>query len=119
MLLRRILWVHALITAAAGIVLFVAPEAIPATVGIRLEGPERLLTYFLGAAELAVAFLSVAGSRLQGQAQWLIVQTLILFHLATAAGELLAMMQGGSQRLWWNVLLRVLVSIILFGCSKR
>jgi len=49
---------HALVTAAAGIVLVAAPAAIPGTVGIRLETGAELLCYLLAGAEFGFAALS-------------------------------------------------------------
>jgi hypothetical protein len=55
--LKGLLIIHGLITFAASIVLVIAPTVIPKTVNIDISGNEYLLSYFLGAAELAIAFL--------------------------------------------------------------
>ena len=44
--------------------LAVVPAAIPATVGIDLDPEAYLLSYFLAAAELAIALLSLGATRL-------------------------------------------------------
>jgi hypothetical protein len=55
--LRILFLAHAAVTFAAGIVLIAAPAAIPSSVGIDMAPDHYLLSHFLGAAELAVAFL--------------------------------------------------------------
>jgi hypothetical protein len=80
-LLRAVFVVHGLITLAGAIVLTVFPTAIPSVVGIRLERPEYLLVYLVGAAELAAAVLSFGAARLTDRAAlWLIVLTFVVLH---------------------------------------
>lgn len=113
---------HACITLAAGIVLIAAPAYIPATVNIRLNPEAYLLSYFLGAAEIALAFLSFFASRLKGnEAIRLIASCFALFHLLTALAELYALTQGADSGLLANVLVRFMVSALFlyFGIYKR
>jgi hypothetical protein len=108
MLLSRLLVVHALLTGAAGVVLIGAPALIPQAVDLPLPPGAYLLCYLLGAAELALAYLSYAGRRLtDAPARRLLCYTLCFFHGATAGVELLALYQGSSPTLWANVALRV------------
>lgn len=65
---RRVLLAHAVITAAAGLVLIVRPKAIPAAVGIPLTPDAFLLSYLLAAAEWGFAVLSWLGARMQDSA---------------------------------------------------
>ena len=119
MSLRALLLIHAAITLAAAIVLVAAPPLIPSTVGIALSSDAYLLCYLLGAAELAVAYLSFAGSRIaEPNALRLIVSTIVVFHLATAAVELYAFTRGVSGRILANVALRVII-VLLFTYHSR
>jgi hypothetical protein len=87
-LLRIVLIVHGIITLAAAVVLAVLPATIPATVGIELEPEAYLLSYFLAAAELAIAMLSLGATRLTDPAAiGLIVAVFVVFHVSTAALE--------------------------------
>jgi hypothetical protein len=80
-LLRAVFVVHGFITLAGAVVLTVFPTAIPSVVGIRLERPQYLLVYLVGAAELAVAVLSFGAARLTDRgALWLIVLTFVVLH---------------------------------------
>lgn len=86
---ERFLFVaHGVVTLAATVVLAVWPEAIPATVGIRMEPADHLLSYFLAAAELAIGMLSIGAARLADpRAIRLIAASFAVFHLATAVLE--------------------------------
>lgn len=113
--LKRLLLIHAFITLVASIVLVVSPPLIPRTVGIELAPSQYLLCYFLGAAELAIACLSFAAARLNdNQALQAVCTGFIVFHLATAALEVYALLQGTSARLMGNVFLRVLISALFY-----
>lgn len=114
-LLYGCLVIHAAITFAAGIVLILMPGAIPSTVDIDLPQKANLLAYFLGAAEIAIAFLSFGARKIKDVAALsLIIWTFIVFHLATALVELYDMVLNGySFVLLINVFVRVGV-IVLF-----
>lgn len=120
--LRKLLVIHAVITLAAGIVLVLAPNFIPRTVGIHVDSQAYLICYFLGAAELGLAFLSYYARTLRdAEALRLIVWTFIVFHASTAALEIYAFTQGLSAIIWANVAVRV-IAVILFahvGLSKQ
>ena len=101
---------HAAITAAAGVVLVVAPQAIPAAVGIRLPPGADLLCYLLAAAEFGFAALSYWGARSPDpRAMRGAVLACAVLHGASAALELLALARGADDRLWYNVVARVVV----------
>lgn len=109
--LKVLLLIHGLITLAASIVLIVAPTAIPKTVNIDISSNEYLLCYFLGAAELSIAFLSFFGRKIEDKkALRLICSTFIVFHLATGALEAYALIQGMSSKIVFNILLRVIIT---------
>ena len=110
----RILFiVHGVVTAAAGVVLIVAPGLIPSTVGITLGADANLLPYLLGAVELGVAVLSIAASRLRDAAAIrLIAVSFAVLHGVTAVVEVLALAQGADPFLWGNVALRVVVAVL-------
>lgn len=120
MKLRNLLAIHAFITLAAGIKLIVEPERIPKIVGISVDQSAYLLCYLLGAAELALAFLSFHSSKLtDGKSLRLICSTFILFHAATAAVEILAFAQGTSAKIWANIALRVLIVFLFWYYGIR
>ncbi|MFI7136168.1 hypothetical protein ACIBQ1_61730 [Nonomuraea sp. NPDC050153] len=110
--LRILLTLHGLVTLAAGVVLIVAPGLVPSAVGISVPEDAYLVCYLLGAAELAVAFLSFATLR-QPDGVRLAAQTLIAFHGCTAAVEAYAFTRGVHVSIWANVALRLAV-IALF-----
>lgn len=112
--------IHAVITFAAGIVLIVAPGAIPSTVDIDVPQKANLLAYFLGAAEIAIAFLSFGTRKIKdATALSLIIWTFIVFHLATALVELYDMaLNGYSPVLLMNVFVRIGVVILFLHLGK-
>lgn len=113
--LERLLFViHGLVTLAAGVVLVVFPGAIPATVGISTEPSEYLLSYFLAAAEIAVAILSIGAARLNDVAAIrLIAGTFGIFHGATAVFEMVHLVVSSfSPVLAANVLVRLAVGAL-------
>lgn len=113
--LKVLLLVHGLITFAASIVLVFAPAAIPKTVNIEISPGEYLLCYFLGAAELSIAFLSVFARKIEDRlALRLISITFIVFHLATAILEVFALYNGLSPKIIFNVFLRIVISILFW-----
>ncbi|MFI7637319.1 hypothetical protein [Nonomuraea sp. NPDC049400] len=113
--LRILLTFHGLITLAAGMVLIAAPGLIPSAVGVRVPADAYLVCYLLGAAELAVSFLSFAGRSLrQSDGARLVAQTMIVFHGCTAAVEAYAFTRGVHAAIWANVALRMAV-IALFA----
>ena len=121
MILKIIFVVHALITLAAGMVLIIVPELIPSTVNIRLDPKAYLLSYFLGAAEIALAFLSFFATRLKSdEAIRLIASCFALFHFLTGATEIYALIRGADSGLWANVALRAVVTLLFlyFGIYK-
>lgn len=104
---------HALLTLAAGLVLIVAPGAIPGFVGIQVTPGANLLGYLLGAAEVSLAVLSYFGRQLSDRpALRLVCLTFMSFHSLTALVEVYAFTQGVSGRIWANVLLRVVVTAL-------
>lgn len=113
----RILFLaHGVVTAAAGVVLIVAPGLIPSTVGIALTPPQYLLPFLLAGAELGVAVISFAATRLTGRAVVYIALGFAVMHLATGALELIAPVS--SPVLYANIALRVVVTV-LFVLAAR
>ncbi|MDF5758051.1 hypothetical protein [Spongiactinospora sp. TRM90649] len=110
--LRILLTLHGLVTLAAGVVLIAAPGLVPSAVGISVPENAYLVCHLLGAAELAVAFLSFAALR-QPEGILLAVRTLIVFHGCAAAVEAYAFTRGLHASIWANVALRLAV-IALF-----
>jgi hypothetical protein len=111
--LARLFIIHAVVTLAAGIALIVSPNLIPATVGIRLNPSQYLMSYLLGASELGIAFLSFFAKNLRDVvAVRLISWTFIVFHLATAVVEVYALSQGVRVSLLGNMALRIVVAAL-------
>ena len=117
----RILFIaHGIVTAAAGVVLIVAPGLIPSVVQIELRPDANLLPYLLGAVELGVAVLSIGASRLtDAGAIRLIAVSFAVLHAASAIVELVALAQGTDALLWGNVALRVVVALLFAAAAAR
>lgn len=119
--LPRLLFLHALVTLAAGVVLIVAPGVIPGFVDIPVDRRANLLCYLLGAAEVSLAVLSYGSRNLSDRpAIRLICLTFIAFHALTAVVEVYAFSQGASARVWGNVGVRAVVVglFIHYGFGK-
>jgi hypothetical protein len=119
--LKALLIIHGLITLAATVVLIIAPNVIPGTVDIDISSKEYLLCYFLGAAELCIAFLSFFASKIEDKkALRLISSTFIVFHLATGTLETFALSQGTSSKILFNILLRIIITALFwyYGIHK-
>lgn len=113
--LQRLLLVHALITLAASVVLIVAPAVIPETINISIASNQYLLCYFLGAAEVSIAFLSFFARRIADKkALRVIAATFIVFHLMTAVLETIALIHGISLRIIFNIFLRIVISLLFW-----
>ncbi|MFD1539585.1 hypothetical protein [Nonomuraea guangzhouensis] len=119
--LRILLTLHALVTLAAGVVLIAAPGLIPGAVGVRVAPDDYLVCYLLGAAELAVAFLSFAGRSLRDpEAARLLTRTMIVFHACTAAVEAYAFARAAvDPSIWANVALRLVVIALFIQYGLR
>ena len=120
-ILKGLLIIHGLITCAAAIVLIIAPAAIPKTIGIDVSSDKYLLCYLLGAAELSIAFLSFFAREIKDKkALQIISSTFIVFHLATGALEINALMQGISSKIVFNIVLRIIITFLFwyFGIYK-
>jgi hypothetical protein len=113
--LAKLLTIHAALTFAAGVLLIVKPDLIPSTVGVHVDRSAHLVCYLLGAAELALAFLSFWSRKFRdAQVLRLVSVTFIVFHASTALVEVYAFSLGVSASIWINVALRVAV-VILFA----
>ncbi|RZS64565.1 hypothetical protein EV187_2952 [Agromyces ramosus] len=120
-LLRIVLIVHGIITLAAAVMLAVLPAAIPATVGIELDPEAYLLSYFLAAAELAIAMLSLGAIRMTDPAAvGLIVAVFVVFHLSTAVLELVYLASAPvTGVLIANIAVRVAAAAIFVIAWRR
>src|SRR5579863_6369434 len=118
--LRALLLVHGLITLAAAIVLVVVPGLIPALAGIELPADAYLLAYLLGAAQLAIAVLSLGGSRLGDLAALrLIAISCVALHAASAALILYAIHgQPVNRILVLNVIARCVIIVLFIALSR-
>lgn len=119
--IATLLFLHGIITFAAGIVLIVAPNAIPGVVGINLPQSSYLVPYLLGTAELCIAVISIGGSKLKDRAAIrTIIWSFLVLHGTTALIEIYAYSTGLSSLIWGNVILRVAVVALFayFGLFK-
>jgi hypothetical protein len=110
---RLVFLVHGIVTLAAAVVLAAFPAAIPATVGIVMEPSDFLLSYFLAAAELGIAVLSIGAARLSDSAAIrLIAAGFAIFHLATAALEsIYLLVEGVDAVLIVNIAVRFVAGV--------
>jgi hypothetical protein len=118
---RGIFIVHGVVTFAAAVVLVVVPAAIPSTVGISMDADEYLLSYFLAAAELCIAVLSLAAARLRdASAVRLIALSFATFHGATAILEVVFVLaEGASAVLLANIMVRVIAAVAFLLVARR
>lgn len=121
--LKLLLTIHAIVTLAAAIVLIVAPAVIPKTVDIAINHDQYLLSYFLGAAELGIAYLSFRSRKINdAYALRIIVISFIIFHAATGLLEIYALSRDTSPKIIVNILLRIaMVGLFCYYgiCKKK
>jgi hypothetical protein len=120
LLLRILFVVNAVATLAAGVVLFLFPAAIPATVGIVLAPEASFVAWLLGASEFAIAALAVGALLSREPAVWrLAALTLVVLHAASAVADLLALLQGFTLAVAVNLLVRlVLAAALVLGLPR-
>jgi hypothetical protein len=117
---RIVFVIHGIVTAAAAVVLIVAPQVIPLAIGIHLPREANLVSYLLGAVELGVAVLSVAAAWLaDSPAVRLIAMVFVVMHAVTALVEIIAITEGASPLVWANVAFRVVVAGIFVAVALR
>src|SRR6218665_1020952 len=98
-----LLLVHGLITFAASVVLILAPAAIPKMVDIYISPDPYLLCYFLGAAQMSIAFLSFFARNISDPyALRIVCSSFIVFHIATALLEIYAFIKGVDSAILFN-----------------
>jgi hypothetical protein len=114
-LLRAALAINAVAGFAAAAVLFAAPGAIPATVGIPLNSSQFFIMYLLAAGELGLSVMSTLALKASRDAVRLVVISLVVMHVASGAGGVLAIGQGASSLILWNVLARLAIVTLLIG----
>jgi hypothetical protein len=119
--LSKLLLIHAALTFAAGVVLILAPSAIPGAVGIHVEPTAYLVCYLLGSSELGLAFLSFFSRSLtDASTMRLVCWTFIVVHASTALVEVYAVARGGvGAAVCANVALRVLVVVLFIHYGIR
>jgi len=118
--LRILLFVHGLITAAAGSVLVAAPGLIPGAIGIHLDAGADVVAYLLAGAEFGFAVLSFGGSRLtDARGLRLVAWSCIAFHGISGVLEIYAYVQGAAPIILANVVARVGVVALFFALSRR
>ena len=111
--LSKLLLIHGIITFVAGIVLIVSPGLIPAAVGVHMDPGAYIICYLLAASELSLAVLSFYGRGLTDvKALHVIVLACLVLHISSAILEVYAYAKGLSAGIWWNVLLRIIITIL-------
>jgi hypothetical protein len=122
-LLQAALAINAMATFAAAVVLLLAPAAIPGTVGIPLDRSQFFIAYLLSACELGLSVMAALALRAPRDAVGLAVLSLSVMHLASGVGGVIAVEQGASFLILWNVLARVAIIALLlsgwFAADKR
>jgi hypothetical protein len=117
---RRVLTAHAVITAAAGLVLIARPDAIPAMVGIHLPTEDYLLAYLLAAAEFGFAVLSWLGARLKdADGLRAVIFACVAVHSVSAVLEAVAWLHLASFILVANVIARFLIVAVFLWLLPR
>ena len=118
---RIVFVVHGIVTAVAAVALFIAPQAIPAVVGIALPPEANLIAYLLGAVELAIAVLSVATAWITDAVSVRVIALVfVIMHVVTAIAEIVVVAQGASGLIWVNVAFRIVVAgIFAFIAGRR
>jgi hypothetical protein len=114
-LLQAALAINAVAAFAAAVVLLLAPAAIPATVGISLDRSQFFIAYLLSACELAMSVIAALALWAPRDAVGLAVLSLSIVHLASGVGGVIAVEQGASFLILWNVLVRVAIVALLLG----
>ena len=90
--LQRLLAVNGLAAAAAGVVLFAAPSAIPGLVGAETNHGNPVVERLLGAAELGTASVALLAARSStAETLRLGALALVALHCASALAVVLAM----------------------------
>jgi hypothetical protein len=118
--LRALLIVHGFITAAAGVVLVIAPSLIPSMVGIYLPPSAYLLAYLLAGAEFGFSVLSFGASGFaDARALRLVAGSCIVFHATSGILELYAYGHGANVAVLGNVLARVIIVGLLAYLARN
>lgn len=115
LLLRAALAINAVAAFAAGVMLFVAPGAIPAMVGIPLDRSQFFIAYLLAGSELGLSVAAALALKASRDAVRVAVASLVVMHVASGVGGALALEQGASYLILWNVLARVAIVALLIG----
>ena len=120
--LKRLLFIQAIVTFATFLVLVIAPAAIPASFGIGIKPEAYFLCYSIGAAELSLAYLSIAARKFRDMnALRFVCIFFIVFHAATGLLGLYAILQGAPIKIMGNVALRIIMAslFVYYGVYKN
>jgi hypothetical protein len=119
-ILRTLILINAVATLAAGVVLFVFPGAIPSVVGITLAPDQAFVAWLLGAAEIGLAALCIGSVHSPSHdVLRLATTTLLVFHVASAVADGMALTQGWSLPIALNLALRVVMVVLLVTFRPR
>jgi len=122
-LLQAALAINAMATFAAAVVLLLAPAAILGAVGIPLDRSQFFIAYLLSACELGLSVMAALALKAPRDAVGLGVLSLSVMHLASGVGGVIAIEQGASFLILWNVLARIAIVALLlsgwFAAGKR
>jgi hypothetical protein len=119
-ILRTLLLINAVATLAAGVVLFVFPGAIPSVVGIALAPDQAFVAWLLGAAEIGIAALCIGSVHSpRHDVLRLATTTLVVFHVASAVADGMALAQAWSVPIALNLALRIVMVVLLVAFRPR
>lgn len=115
-----LLRLHAVATFCAAWVLVLAPSWIPSVVGMQLQEPQYLICYLLAAAELAMAYLSWQGARInEAWTLKIIIQTFMVLHASSLVLELYVWFHTMSGALFANCVFRLMVCALFYVLGVR
>lgn len=117
--MRERLWtvllvLNVIVPAIGGVVLFLYPSFVPSSVNIVIGPDQYLLSYLIGAAEFAFAYICLFALKNKSiEVRRLVAVTAIIFHGAAGAATLLAWLGGTSPLVLINTIARA-VMVMLF-----
>lgn len=117
--LVALLALQVLISGATGVVLLIAPDAIPHSFGLAINRDAHIICYLLAVAELGLAGLSIAALRTDpGPTLSLLFGYFIFFHVASGLAGLFGVLQGMPKDVLANSATHGVV-VVLFVIAFR
>jgi len=116
MVIKTLLVVQTILTLTTFLIIIISPTLIPSSFGISVKANQFALVYLIGANELALAYLSFAGTRITDMNSLkAVIRFFIVFHAATGLVCLYALQQGFADiKILGNVGFRLVASLIFY-----